>query len=69
MLRHLTLALAFRAFGVGWVQFLGSRGLQLQLEYVGMNNHELLLVEQYAIGQTQPPGCLLVDTLDVNYAR
>ena len=69
MLRHLTLALAFRTVGVGWVQFLSSGGLQLQLGYVGVDHNKLLLVEQYAIGQTQPPGCLLVDTLDVNYAR
>jgi hypothetical protein len=45
--------LALRTVGVGWVQFLGSRGLQLKLGYVGVDHHELLLVEQDAVGKTQ----------------
>jgi len=69
MLWDLALPLALRTLAIGWMQFLGSRGFELQLGYVGVNNHDFLLVEQYAIGKTQPPGCLLVDTLDVNYAR
>ena len=53
MLRHLAFPLALRTLAVGWVQFLGSRGFELQLGYVGVNNHDFLLVEQYAIGKTQ----------------
>ena len=59
MLRHLSLAIALRAVGVRRVQLLGSRGLQLQLGYVSVDHHELLLVEQYAVGQTQPRSRLL----------
>jgi hypothetical protein len=29
-------------------------GFQLELRHVGMGHHELLLVEQDAVGQTQP---------------
>jgi hypothetical protein len=46
MLWHLTLTLALRAIGVRHMQLLNSRGLQLQLGYVGVDDHEVLLVEQ-----------------------
>jgi hypothetical protein len=50
MLWHLAFPLVLRTVGVGWEQFLGSRGLQSKLACVGVDHHELLLVEQYAVG-------------------
>src|SRR5262245_39858543 len=56
MLWHL--ALALRTVGV--LQLLNSRGLQLQLGHVGVDHHELLLVEKVcgredAAGRRRPP--------------
>jgi hypothetical protein len=53
MLRHLTLAVALRAFGVRRVQRVNGGGLQLQLRHMGMDHHELSSIEQYPIRQAQ----------------
>jgi hypothetical protein len=48
MLRHLALAIALRAIGVRWGQRVDRGVLQLPLGHVGVDHHELLLVEQDA---------------------
>jgi hypothetical protein len=47
---HVTRAFARGAFGIRRMQCVNAGGLQLQLRHVGVDHHELLLVEQYAIG-------------------
>ena len=52
MLRNLTLALAFRAVGVGRVQRPDASDVfQLELRHEGVDHYELLFVEQYAVRQ------------------
>jgi len=55
MLWHLTLTITLRTVGVRWVQRVDlGDGFQLELGHVGVDHHELLLVEKDAVGQTQP---------------
>jgi len=54
MLWHLTLTITLRTVGVRWVQRVYlANGFQLELGHVAVDHHELLLVEQNAVGETQ----------------